>query len=131
MQTEERAHRHIVFGCFMFFVAVAVVVVTAAQAQIDIPLRQGHYETQKRYYQAQQAHSIFRDPQSQCQWYDCDSSDAHLRVCLGDVAGNVVHAVQWLFETPDGTLHEGTSFIQRDSGKLQRYLRNNGCKEAR
>jgi len=111
-------------------VLIGALAVALPRLHQDVPLRVGHYKTPARFYQAQQAHSIFADPSSQCTTYDCDSSDAILRVCLGKLdTGDVVHAVQWLITGPAGDLLEGTSFVQRVPDKVTRYLHNNGCRQ--
>jgi len=92
-----------------------------------VPSRQGHYESQARQWQAQQARAIIADPQNRCKQYECGTS--HLRVCLGETeTGEVVHALQWVWF--DGTgWQEGTAFLQDKPQKVENYLSNNGCKE--
>ena len=114
-------------GIVLFALACAITI--GSLADVHVPLRGEHYRTPKRFYQAQQAHVILADPNSDCRVYDCEvSRDSVLRVCIGDLEGATVYAMQWLIVSGEEVL-EGTSFVQRDAGKAERYIRNNGCGE--
>ena len=114
------------------FILLVLLLMAIALPQLhqNIPPRIGHYETQSRQLQAQQARAIIANPQSPCTFYDCDGSGgSKLRVCVGKTdAGEMVHALQWLF-FEEGGWHEGTVFLQRKAHKVDRYLENYGCKE--
>ena len=90
--------------------------------------RRGHYEG-KRIGRAFQARAIIQDGGSDCKHYECSSSpDRLLRICRGELDGELVDAVQWMYYSADNW-HEGTAFVQRRIQKTGNYLRNNRCRE--
>lgn len=116
------------------FVLVGLVLVVAMLAialpglHQNIPPRIGHYESDSRQWQAQQGRAIIANPQNPCTFYECNTS-SRLRVCVGLTdAGDLVHALQWLWHDGAGW-QEGTVFLQEKSHKVESYLRNNGCEE--
>lgn len=110
-------------------VVVAVVFVVGALPAIHDPLdlRIGHYVTWPRATQAENARAIIKDPRSDCDFHNCQSSiGSRLRVCKGNLDGVVTWAMQWLNDVDDEWL-EGTSFLQKSERKRGNYLRANGC----
>lgn len=107
---------------------VAMMAIALPGLHQNVPPRVGHYQTESRQWQAQQGRAIIANPQNPCMFYECDSA-SQLRVCVGlTEAGELAHALQWLWH--DGSAWvEGTVFLQDKAHKVDRYLRNNGCKE--
>ncbi len=116
----------VLFGIVVIvFVVVLVVALPALHDALD--LRVGHYVTWKRATQAENARAIIKDPRSDCNFHNCQSSvGSRLRVCKGNLDGVVVWAAQWLNQVGN-EWREGTSFLQRTQRKRDRYLRANQC----
>ena len=117
-------------GCVLVAVVVAVVVVAVValpRLHDALTPRWGHYEP-ARFSMANSARRIINDPNSRCDFFDCEtSSGSTLRVCYGEDGSGFVWAVQWIWRNAKGVWREGTAFIQEKERKLGNYLRINRC----
>jgi hypothetical protein len=93
-----------------------------------VPIRLGHYKTWSRWTQAVNVHSILKDPNSDCRYYVCEQSTSDLQVCWANLEGQLVAAVQWVYNDGAKWL-EGTAYIQDKPNKVSNTIRNNKCRE--